>query len=396
MSASEKLKMVTCSGCEAKVFIPGDLPPLATEPCKRCGYPIMMPMQLRQCARPSKTVSGGLGKGYRAFDIVLERMVALKLMRKELENDPVALESFYREARACARLNHTNIVQIYSFDELENQRYLVMELADRGSLDTKIERHQRLTELEVIDIGYKIAGALDLILKHDLLHRDIKPSNILFNDDNELKLIDFGLARSPDAEPESLSVTEGTPYYVAPEKIKRERETFLSDMYSLGCTLYHALTGHVPFEAPTVEELVAAHVHTPLTPPTLVVPKITQMTSDVLVRVMAKNPSDRYLSYDEFTMALHAARAQLLIQQSKDLAEALGILGRIKSPLYGVPGNHDYWSKAPFESIGRSFAATGGGWLLEQKQVTADGKFSIIGAACLNSRTAPIPPNPAT
>ena len=85
-----------------------------------------------------------------------------------------------------------------------------------------------------------------------------------------------------------------------------------------------------------------------------------------------------------------------LIEQTKYLAEALGILGRIKSPLYGVPGNHDYWSKAPFESIGRSFAATGGGWLLEQKQVTADGKFSIIGAACLNSRRAPIPPNQAT
>ena len=317
---SEKpLKLVTCSNpsCEAKVFIPGDLPPLATEPCKKCGHPIMMPMQLRQFELRSKIASGGHGKVYRAWDTVLERMVAVKLMRKELENDPVALESFYREARACAKLNHTHIVQIYSFDELEGQRYLVMELADRGSLDTKIERHQRLPELEVLDIGYKIASALDLVLKHNLLHRDIKPGNILFNSDNEPKLVDFGLAQSPDAEPESMAVTEGTPYYVAPEKIKRERETFLSDMYSLGCTLYHALTGHVPFEAPTVEELVAAHVHSALTPPILVVPEITQPTSDVLVKVMAKDPRDRYLSYDEFSMALHAARAQLLVQQSQ-------------------------------------------------------------------------------
>src|SRR5437762_5485441 len=318
MNPSEKsLKMVTCSGCEAKVFIPGDLPPLATEPCKKCGHPIMMPMQLRQFELRSKIASGGHGKVYRAWDTVLERMVDVKLMRKELENDPVALESFYREARACARLNHTNIVQLYSFDELDNQRYLVMELADRGSLDSKIERHQRLTELEVLDIGYKIASALDLILKHDLLHRDIKPGNILFNSDNEPKLVDFGLARSPDAEPESLSVTEGTPYYVAPEKIKRERETFLSDMYSLGCTLYHALTGHVPFEAPSVEELVSTHVHTQLTPPNLVLPEVTQRTSDSLVRVLAKNPADRFLSYDESSMALHAARAHLLIQESQ-------------------------------------------------------------------------------
>src|SRR5438552_12750177 len=282
MSASEKLKMVTCSGCEAKVFSPGDLPALPTDQCKKCGYPIMMPMQLRQFELRSKIASGGHGKVYRAFDTVLERMVAVKLMRKELENDPVALESFYREARACAGLNHTNIVQIYAFDELEGQRYLVMELADRGSLDTKIDRQQRLTELEVLDIGIKIASALDMALKHDLLHRDIKPGNILFNADNEPNLVDFGLARSVEAEPESATVTEGTPYYVAPEKIKRERETFLSDMYSLGCTLYHALTGHVPFEAPTVEELVAALVYTHLTPQNLVVPDITQQTRDAL------------------------------------------------------------------------------------------------------------------
>ena len=150
------------------------------------------------------------------------------------------------------------------------------------------------------------------------LHRDIKPGNILFDADNEPKLIDFGLARRVDAEPESSTVTEGTPYYVAPEKIKREPENFLSDMYSLGCTLYHALTGHVPFEAPTVEELVRAHVQVELTPPNHVEGSqdITQFTSDVITKVLAKNPSERYLSYDEFSMALWQARSQLLIQQS--------------------------------------------------------------------------------
>jgi serine/threonine protein kinase len=318
MSASDKpLRMVTCSGCDSKVFIPGDLPPLATEPCKRCGHPIMMPLQLRQFELRSKIGSGGNGKVYRAFDNILERLVAVKIMRKELENDPAALEGFYREARACAGLNHTNIVHIYSFDEFDGQRYLVMELADRGSLDTRIEREQRVPELQVLDIGIKIASALDMALKHNLLHRDIKPGNILFDADGEPKLVDFGLARNVDAEADSATVTEGTPYYVAPEKIKRERETFLSDMYSLGCTLYHALTAHVPFEAPTIEELVSAHVHTPLTAPNLVLPEITQPTSEALVRVLAKNPAERFLSYDEFKMALEAARTYLLVKQSQ-------------------------------------------------------------------------------
>jgi eukaryotic-like serine/threonine-protein kinase len=325
MNASDKpLKMVTCSGCETRVFIPGDLPPLSSVPCSKCGHSIMMPMQLRQFELRSKIGSGGHGKVYRAFDTILERLVAVKIMRKELENDAAALADFIREARACASLNHTNIVQIYAFDEFEGQRYLVMELADRGSLDMRIEKQQRLTELEVLDIGIKIASALDMALKHNLLHRDIKPGNILFNADHEPKLVDFGLARSVEAEPESAMVTEGTPYYVAPEKIKRERETFLSDMYSLGCTLYHALTGHVPFEAPSIEELVAAHVHMALTPPNLVVPEITQLTSDALVRVLAKNPADRYLSYDEFHMALEFSRGHLLIQQTTQTSDSKG------------------------------------------------------------------------
>src|SRR5204862_5640042 len=143
--SDKPLKMVTCPGRDAKVFIPGDLPPLSTEPCRHCGHPIMMPMQLRQFELRSKIASGGQGKVYRAFDTVLERLVAVKIMRKELENDHQALESFYREARAIASLNHTNIIHIYAFDEFEGQRYLVMELADRGSLETRSEKQQRLS-----------------------------------------------------------------------------------------------------------------------------------------------------------------------------------------------------------------------------------------------------------
>jgi len=316
MSESNKpLRMVTCGWCDTKVFIPGDLAPLATVPCNKCGHPIMMPMMLRQFELRSIIASGGYGTVYRAFDTVLERLVAVKLIKKDKMQDAEAMESFLREARACARLNHTNIIHIYAFDEFEGQAYLIMELADHGSLDGRIEKQTRVAELHVLDIGIKIADALNLALKHNFLHRDIKPGNILFDSDNEPKLVDFGLARNVEAEPESASVTDGTPYYVAPEKIKREKETFLSDMYSLGCTLYQALTGHPPFDAPTVEELVSAHVHTPLTPPILVVPEITQTTSDILVKVLSKNPGDRYLSYDEFRMAMEASRSQLLIQQ---------------------------------------------------------------------------------
>jgi len=309
------LRMVSCRGCGAKIFIPGDLAPLSSTPCSKCGHTLMMPMQLRQFELRAPIASGGMGTVYRSLDVNLEREVAVKLMKRELKEDPQALESFYREARAAAALNHSNIIHIYTFDEFESQLYLVMELADAGSLDSRIDREKRVPELDILDTGIKVASALASALKKNLLHRDIKPGNILFNDEGEPKLIDFGLARKAEGHNEDETTIWGTPYYIAPEKVKREREDFLSDMYSLAGTLYHAITGSVPFEAPTVEAVVAAHIHTPLTPPNQVVPEISAPTSDALVRAMAKNPAERFQSYDEFIMALEAARSQLLVSQ---------------------------------------------------------------------------------
>src|SRR5262245_50706502 len=108
------LRMVACSGCGAKVFLSPDLPPLSTTPCTKCGYSIMMPMRLRQFELRSAIASGGMGTVYRAFDLMLEREVAVKLMKREVAEEPKALESFYREARAAAALNHTNIIHIYT------------------------------------------------------------------------------------------------------------------------------------------------------------------------------------------------------------------------------------------------------------------------------------------
>jgi serine/threonine protein kinase len=315
---SKSLKMVTCGKCQAKTFIPGNLAPFATVPCTKCEHPVMLPVMLHNFELRSIIASGGMGTVYRAFDVKLERDVAIKMMKREMAEDQEVLSAFYREARAGASLNHTNIINIYGFDEFNGQPYLVMELADQGSVDNIIELEGRCTELLVLDVGIKVASALALALKHNLLHRDIKPGNILFNSEGEPKLVDFGLARAAETADTYEAAIWGTPYYVAPEKINRQPETFLSDMYSLGGTLYHALTGHVPFEAPTVEDLVAAHVHTPLTPPNAVVPAISQFTSEALIRAMAKEPAERYQSYDELIMAFEQSRSIILTQQVRD------------------------------------------------------------------------------
>lgn len=310
--------MVTCGRCKSKTFIESDLAPFATVPCSKCEHPLMVPIMLHNFELRTVVASGGMGTVFTAWDTKLEREVALKMMKREMAEDAEVMQAFYREARAGASLNHTNIIHIYSFNEFEGQPYLVMELANNGSVDARIDKEHRLPELHVLDIGIKIASALATALKHNLLHRDIKPANILFNVEGEPKLIDFGLARSAAADAEDEGHVWGTPYYVAPEKIERKGETFLSDLYSLGGTLYHALTGHVPFEAPTVNELVAAHVYTPLTPPNQVVPEITDLTSTALQIAMAKQPVDRYQSYEDFVMALEQARSFYLVQKTQE------------------------------------------------------------------------------
>jgi len=310
--------MVTCGRCKTKTFISGDLAPFATEECKKCGHPIMLPVMLRNFELRTVIASGGMGTVYTAHDVKLEREVALKMMKREMAAEPEIMQAFYREARAGASLNHTNIIHIYSFDEFEGQPYLVMELADQGSLDNRIETEGLVPELDVLDVGIKMASALAAALKHNLLHRDIKPGNILYNIEGEPKLIDFGLVRAAEVDNAWEEHVWGTVYYVAPEKIQRKGEDFHSDMYSLGGTLYHALTGRAPFEAPTPEEIVAAQVHTPLTPPNHVVPAITQLTSDALVCAMAKQPGDRFANYEDLQMALEAARSQLLVRHFRD------------------------------------------------------------------------------
>ncbi|MEY3275702.1 MAG: hypothetical protein RL153_968 [Verrucomicrobiota bacterium] len=309
------LKMVGCPHCGAKVFIPGDLQPLAAAACTKCGGSIMMPAMLRQFELRSAIASGGMGTVYRAWDTTLGREVAVKLMRQEIAADPAAVDAFAKEARACAQLNHTNIIHIYTFDEHGDDKYLVMELADAGSLDARIEGHKHLPELEVLDVGIKVASALAAALRHGLLHLDIKPGNILFNGEGEPKVVDFGLARKADADTDAYAPIFGTPYYIAPERVRQEGDSFLCDMYSLAGTLYHALTGHVPFEAPTVEEVVAAHLHVALRPAHEVLPGVTLPTSEALAKAMSKDPRQRFPSYDGFIMALTAARSQLLIRE---------------------------------------------------------------------------------
>ena len=275
----------------------------------------MLPVHLHNFEVRGAGASGGMATVFRAHDMKLKRDVALKMMKKEMTSDPEVVQAFYREAQASAALNHTNIIHIYAFDEWEKQPYIVMEMADQGSVDSRIEKETRMPEADVLRVGIKISSALATALKHDMIHRDIKPGNILYNMDGEPKLADFGLARAASTEHTVEEYVWGTPQYLAPEKMQRQPETFLSDMYSLGATMYHAITGQFAFPAATDGEAAAAHVSVPLTPPNHVVPEISQLTSDAIFHSMAKNPAQRFASYEDFGAACEMALSHVLVQQ---------------------------------------------------------------------------------
>lgn len=315
------LRLATCGKCKAKVWITEEHAGLTPTPCGKCGHPVILPTKVRHFEIREVVASGGMGTVYRAYDTSLHRIVAIKMLKREMVEDKQVMESLYREARAMAALNHPHILHIYSFDEHEGQPYIVMELADRGSLDNWIESGGLVPELKVLDVAVKIIQALDSALQRNLLHRDIKPGNILFDEYDEPKLVDFGLARAAENSNEYEAEIFGTPYYVAPEKIHRQGEDFRSDMYSLGGTLYHALTGHVPFEAEDIEGVLTGHVHTPLTPPNFVRPEISQATSDAIATAMAKDPAQRFPTYFDFQMALESSRSFLLVQSFQQQQE---------------------------------------------------------------------------
>jgi serine/threonine protein kinase len=282
--------------------------------CEKCGCAVMIPVKLDQFELRAVCGSGGMATVYRARDEILNRDVAVKLMKPEFANDSNAMAGFFREARHQASFNHTNIIQIYNYGQFKKDKYLVMEVADRGDLDGQIQKHGRVDELYVLDVGIKISGALEFVANKGLIHLDLKPDNILYNADGEPKLTDFGIAQHKD-EGRPAGGLVGTPYYIAPERVALGRQDFRSDMYSLGATMYHALTGRVPFDGPSVEETVWMHVKTRLVSPRKIVSAISKDTEATVLRSMHKDPAKRYPNFKDFGMALEAARSRLLVKR---------------------------------------------------------------------------------
>jgi serine/threonine-protein kinase len=260
--------------------------------------------------------SGGMSTVYRAFDTVLERQVAIKVMHREIAADADQLERFRREARAVAQLNHPYIVGVIDAGEDGVTPYIVFEFVEGETLKDRIRRHGRLPIAEAVAYAIEIAEALGEAHNRGIVHRDVKPQNVLVDEEGSAKVTDFGIARTLDQEQLTADGRVlGTTDYVSPEQALGHPVTGQSDLYSLGIVLFEMLTGDVPFHGDNQIAVAMRHVREALPDVQIRRPEVSSALAAVVDRATAKDLRDRYRSDADLirdledVLAIEASRA---------------------------------------------------------------------------------------
>jgi serine/threonine protein kinase len=251
-----------------------------------------------------KLGQGGMGTVYLAHQRSLDRPCALKVMAKELATKPGFVERFVREARAMARIDHPNVVKCYAVDQDRGLHFVAMELIDGRSMQDWLDQLKQLSVADALLVTIQVGEALHYAHELNMVHRDVKPDNILVTQRGAVKLSDLGLAKAVDET--ELSLTQsgaglGTPHYMAPEQARNAKHVDRRcDVYALGCTLYHFLTGKTPFAADSLVGLITAKEKGQFTPVHRLVPGIPERLSLIIDKSMAVDPKARYQSCEEF------------------------------------------------------------------------------------------------
>ena len=290
---TDPVSRVACPKCSHKMDVQG-LPAFASLVCSSCGYELTVPARLGLFLLLKIIGMGGMGAVYFAHDEVLNRQVAIKVMRKSLGDNPAFSETFLREAQTAAKINHPNIVHIYAFGKEKGQPYIVMELVQGGGLEKLMASGEPLDQVLVMRIGKQVADGLRHASDEGMVHGDVKPENILLGEGQVAKLVDFGLASVSGTASAEIW---GTPYYIAPEKVKRQKADHRADIYSLGGTLYHALAGRPPFDGVDANAVVRARFSETLKPLTELRRDIDPDVAAIITRMLQNEPSLRYPTY---------------------------------------------------------------------------------------------------
>lgn len=269
--------------------------------------------------------AGGMGAVYLAFDPLIEREIAIKVLSSEQSESDIAVQRFIQEARAIGKLTHPNVVAIYDIDRWDDRYFIVMELITGGSLGQKVRRDGPLDWREASRLIMEAAEGLNAAHQANLVHRDVKPENLMVTADGVCKVVDFGLCKVAATEEDTESpITRannilGTPQYMSPEQFAGEEIDARSDLYSLGGTLFYLLTGKYPFhEAKGLLQMMTAHVRQSVENASRWNSLIPAECDRIIAKAMAKDPSDRFPSAGNMAASLRALLSRDRFSDSDD------------------------------------------------------------------------------
>ena len=255
-----------------------------------------------------KIGNGGMATVYKALDQVLNRYVAVKVLREEFTTDEEFIKRFNAEAQSAARLTHPNIVSVYDVGQEYNIYYIVMELIQGKTLKQIIEEDGHLSWKWAVNIAIQIASALEMAHKNNIIHRDIKPHNIMITEDGVAKVTDFGIAKAvSNSTITAFGTTLGSVHYFSPEHARGGYTDSKSDLYSLGVVMYEMVTGKVPFDADTPVSVALKHMQEEPVPPIKVNKEIPFAVNQIILKAMKKDPNERYQNASEMIKDLNIA-----------------------------------------------------------------------------------------
>ncbi len=307
---TEPVSEMVCTACHHPLDVAG-LPSFISIACPECHATQTVPARLGNFLLVELLGGGGMGAVYRGRDTSLDRWVAVKVMLSTLGSNSEFVETFRREAQAAAALNHPNVVQVYAFGVAQDQPYMVMELLEGGRLDQMIARGEMLDESLVFKMATDVAEGLNAAATIGLIHGDVKPENILIDANGAAKIVDFGLARFKQSAEPGVKGIWGTPYYIAPEKIRGHPGDARSDIYSLGATIFHALTLKPPFEGETPIDVVKARLKEPAPALRSLRPDADPEVETIVARMLEVEPLRRYPTYVSLLADMRKTAARL-------------------------------------------------------------------------------------
>lgn len=295
-----------------------------------------------------KLGEGGMADVYLAFDALLNREVAIKLLRASMSVDPVSLLRFQREANSASSLNHPNIVEIYDVGEDEGSHYIVMEYVKGKTLKQLIAQRGAMEKHEAISIMDQLVSAVLEAHQKNIIHRDIKPQNVIVKDDGTVKMADFGIATVADTlQLTQADIVMGSVHYLAPELARGESASFQSDIYALGITFYELLTGQVPHHGEQAVQIAMKHLKDEIPSVKEFNPSLPQSIENIIIKSTAKNKRLRYLNAKEMLDDLRTCLsdkkrnvAKLILSLNNELDETIQM-----DPVAGVEVKKPFFKK---------------------------------------------------